>query len=134
MVTHLKQKSANHFIKVIFDSRRIEDCVLQKESLLQNSLLTRVQETLPNTGLQQFWQPMASPYGASLNSETLWHHVIFIHKHASTITRDNFFIPTVAQRYDHFSHMKLSFDEVSRIEEATRGQSDNNLWLALRNG
>ena len=113
-----------------FDPCRIEDRVLQKESL--NKLLTCLKETLPNTGLQQFWEP--SPYGASQSSETLWHHVIFTHKHASIIPRDKFFTPTVSQSYDHLSHMKLSFDEVSRIEMATRGQSDNDLWCALRSG
>ena len=113
-----------------FDPRRIEDRVFQNKSL--NKLLTRLKESLPNTGLQQFWEP--TPYGASLNSETLWHHVIFTHKHASTIPRDKFFTPTMSQCYHYLSHMKLSFDEVSRIEMATCGQSDNDLWCALRNG
>ena len=30
--------------------------------------------------------------------------------------------------------MKLPLDEVAMIEEATRGQSENELWFAIRNG
>ena len=54
--------------------------------------------------------------------------------HASTLVHENFLNPTLAQCYDYLSHMKLLQDEVAMIEEATQGQSDNELWFAIRNG
>ena len=50
------------------------------------------------------------------------------------ISAREFFNPTLAQCYDYLSHMKLLQDEVAVIEEATQGQSDNELWFAIRNG
>ena len=54
--------------------------------------------------------------------------------HASSLVQENFYNPTLAQCYDYLSHMKLPLDEVAMIEEATRGQSENELWFAIRNG
>ena len=53
--------------------------------------------------------------------------------HASTLVQENFYSPTLAQCHDYLSHMKL-LQEVAMIEEATRGQSENELWFAIRNG
>ena len=54
--------------------------------------------------------------------------------HASSLVQENFYNPTLAQCYDYLSHMKLPLDEVAMIEEATRGQLENKLWFAIRNG
>ena len=70
-----------------FDPRRTEDCVLHKEILQQ--LMVRLEKTVPNTGLMQFWQPGHS--GSQVHVETLWQHVIFSHQHASTAVQENFF-------------------------------------------
>lgn len=114
-----------------FDPRCTEHQTLDKQSL--NKLLNQVKKSVPNTGLQQFWVSNC-PESSTINSEILWRHVIFSHMHASTLVQENFFNPTLAQCFDYLSHMKLLQDEVSMIEEATRGQSDNELWFAIRNG
>ena len=125
--------SSKALCRSAFDPRRAEHQVLDKESL--NTLLNRLQKTVPYTGLQQFWGSNSTSHSAGcVNSEILWHHVIFSHAHASTMVQDNFFTPTLAQCYVHLSHMKLSPDEVARIEAATRDQSECELWFALRNG
>ena len=66
--------------------------------------------------------------------ETLWQHVIFSHQHAPTVVQEKFFVPGVAQCYDYLCDMTVSSDEVAKIEEATRGQGENDLWIVLRNG
>ena len=70
---------------------------------------------------------------SSINPKTLRHFVIFSRAHASTIFRDKCYDPTIPQCYDHLYNIKLLPSEVSAIEEATRGQSANELWLILRN-
>ena len=42
----------------------------------------------------------------------------------------SFFLP----RFEYLSNLELSYVEVQTIEAATRGQTDNDLWLALHNG
>lgn len=123
-------ESSKRLSRSTFDPRCAEHQVLDKESL--STLLSQVQKSVPNTGLQQFW--LSNCPDSTINSEMLWHHVIFSHMHASTLMQENFFNPTLAQCYDYLSHMKLLQDEVAMIEEATQGQSDNELWFAIRNG
>ena len=113
-----------------FDPRRTEDRVLHKERLQQ--LVVHLEKTVPNTGLMQFWQPGHS--GSQVHIETLWQHVIFSHQHASTVVQEKFFVPEVAQCYDYLRDMTISSDEAAKIEEATRGQGENDLWIVLRNG
>ena len=68
-----------------FDPRRTEDCVLHKQRLQQ--LMVRLEKTVPNTGVIQFWQPGHS--GSQVHVETLWQHVIFSHQHASTVVQES---------------------------------------------
>jgi len=77
-----------------FDPHRIEHRVLQKEGLLQ--LMICLEKTVPNTGLIQFWQPGHS--GSQVHVGTLWHHVIFSHKHASTVAQEK--KSSLSQRLD----------------------------------
>jgi len=110
-----------------FDPRIKEHQVVDKQAL--DKLLSRVQKSVP---LQQFFP--VDCFSSSVGAELLWRHVIFSHAHASTVAQERFFNPTLSQAYNYLSDMKLEPDEVAKIEEATRGQSDNNLWFALRNG
>ena len=103
---------------------------MNKQSL--DKLLSQIQKSVPNTGLKQLW--VSNCPDSTINYEILWRHVIFSHMHASTLVQENFFNPTLAQCYDYLSHMKLQLEEVRAIEEATQGQSDNELWFAIRNG
>ena len=48
--------------------------------------------------------------------------------------QENIFVPEVAQCYDYLRDMTISSDETAKIEEATRGQGENDLWVVLRNG
>ena len=45
-----------------------------------------------------------------------------------------FLVPEVAQCYDYLRGMTISNDEATKIEEATRGQGENDLWIVLRIG
>ena len=123
-------ESSNQLSRSTFDPRCAEHQVLNKQSL--NKLLSQVQKSVPSTGLQQFW--VSNCPDSTINYEILWRHVIFSHIHASTLVQENFFNPTLARCYDYLSHMKLLLDEVTMIEEATQGQSENELWFAIRNG
>ena len=110
-------ESSNHLSWSTFDPRCAEHQVLNKQSL--NKLLSQVQKSVPNTGLQQFW--VSNCPNSTINYEILWRHVIFSHMHASSLVQENFYNPTLAQCYDYLSHMKLPLYKVAMIEEATRG-------------
>ena len=94
-------------------------------------LLARIEKSVPTTGLQQFWQIKA--LGVEV-PQMLWNHVIFSHQHFSTVIRDKFFTPTVAQCYDYLHGMTLDNGEVAQIEATTQDQTECGLWFALRNG
>ena len=123
-------ESSNHLSRSTFDPHCAEHQVLNKQSL--NKLLSQVQKSVPSTGLQQFW--VLNCPSSTINYEMLWRHVIFSHMHASSLVQENFYNPKLAQYYDYLHHMKLRLDEVAMIEEATWGQSENELWFAIRNG
>ena len=123
-------ESSNHLSRSTFDPHSTEHQVLNKQLL--NKLLSQIQKSVPNTGLQQFW--VWNCPNSIINYEILWRHVIFSHMHASSLVQENYYNPTLAQSYDYLSHMKLPLDEVTMIEKATRGQSENELWFAIRNG
>ena len=55
--------------------------------------------------------------------------------HASSLVQENFYNATLAQCFDYLSymHMKFPLDKVAMIEEATWGQSENELRFAIRN-
>jgi len=91
--------------------------------------MVRLEKTVPNTGLVQFWQPGHSR--SQVHVGTLWHHVIFSHQHASTVLREKF---EIVQCYDYLRDMNITSDKAAKIEETTRGQGENNLWMILRNG
>ena len=111
-----------------FEPCHSEHCTLHKESL--DRLLVRIEKSVPTTGLQQFWLTKAP--GDEV-PQILWNYVIFSHKHFSTVMRDKFFTPTIAQCYDYLHGMILDHDEVARIETATKDQSECELWFALCN-
>ena len=64
----------------------------------------------------------------------LWGHVLFWHENASSVSCEKFSPSTEEQCLEYLSNLKLSYAEVQAIEAATRGQTDNDLWLALHNG
>ena len=68
------------------DPHHSDHQVLDKQLL--DNLLSHVQESVPHTGLQQFWNS-GSP-SISVNVEVLWRHVIFSRTHTSTIMQENF--------------------------------------------
>ena len=95
-------------------------------------LLCRIEKTVPNTGLSQFWRSRSNDL--DVPCPTLWNHVLFSQKHATTISSENWFVPTTPQCYEYLDKMKLDIDDTERIEAATRDQSDSELWHAMRNG
>ena len=100
-----------------------------------NILIADVKNSIPFTGLQQFW--LEKPSNESVNLEfsvNLWNHVIFSHDKLSSVVRDKFFTPTTADCYGYLGQMKLPVDVVENIEAATCQQSECELWFALWNG
>ena len=114
-----------------FNPHQSEHRLLDKHSM--DNLLCHVLEFIPNTGFQQFWESNTSS-DRSINPETLWRFVVFSHGHALSMAQHKFYDLTIPQYYDHLHNMKLLPNEVSTIEEGTRGQSANELWFILRNG
>ena len=101
-----------------------------------NQLLKRVQTSMPGTGLQQFWKTRPSEKAIPTENQlpALWNYVLFWHDNASSVSCEKFFTSTEGQCTEYFSNLTFSYDEVEAIEVATRGQADNDLWFALRNG
>ena len=100
-------------------------------------LLGQVQETMPNTGLQQFWRSKPCTDHTMPTSEEmamLWNYVIFSHQNITTIAQDKFFMPSAVDCHGFLREMKITQDIVDIIEIATREQSESELWHALRNG
>jgi len=115
-----------------FDPRHPLHRSIQEDKF--RSLLVNLQRTLPDTGLQQFWLKRSDDKCDDGEVSRLWRHVIFWHESVTTVCVDKFHKPTSAECFDYMNSMSLSPDEVQCIEKATRGQADNNLWLALHNG
>ena len=114
-----------------FDPRPTSHRTLNEEAT--KKLLCRIEKTVPNTGLSQFWRSHSSDL-EDAPSSTLWNHVLFTQKHATTIVGEKLFVPTTPQCYEYLDKMKLDIDDIGRIEAATRDQNDSELWHALRNG
>ena len=112
-------ESSNHLSRSKFDPHCAEHQVL-------NKLLSEVQKSVPH------WVAAIYCPDSTINYEILWRHVIFSHMHASTLVQENFYNPMLAQCYDYLSHMKL-LRTIAMIEETTQGQSENELWFAIRN-
>ena len=114
-----------------FDPRAVEhQGDVDKERVAK--LITRVRVSMPCSGLQHFWcdgpNTETSPSDVSLLS-----HVLFSHGSLnSTIKKIVDPTPIVCQQF--LQSMKLSRQEVTEIEGATREQSDSALWRAIRNG
>ena len=66
-------ESCSHLNQSKFDPHCAEHQVWNNQSL--NKLLSQVQKSVPNAGLQQFW--VSSCRDSTINGEILWHHVIF---------------------------------------------------------
>ena len=72
-------------------------------------LLAQVQKTMPNTGLQQFWQSKPCADHTIPTSEEitmLWNYVIFSHQKITTIAQDKFFKPSVVDCHGFLKEMK----------------------------
>ena len=72
-------------------------------------LLCRPEKTVPNTGLSQFWRSRSSDLDAPYS--TLWNHVSFSQKHATTIFSENLLVPTTPQCYEYLDIMKMTLKE-----------------------
>ena len=101
-------------------------------------LLTDLQNSVPNTGLQQFWRDSPNPRclqpAAEINNPSLWNHVLFSHKTWNSETHAVQVDPSVVDCHRFISSMQLSNSQVEAIEAATRTQSDSELWIVLHNG
>ena len=67
-----------------------------------NILIADIKNSIPFTGLQQFW--LEKPSNESVNLEfsvNLWNYVIFSHDKLSSVIRDKFFTPTTADCYGY---------------------------------
>ena len=95
-------------------------------------LLGRLKQTVPSTGLTQFWKFRATTL--NMSDSMLWNHVLFSQEHSTTLNCERLFEPTTQQCYEYLSKAKIDIHVVESIEGATRDQSDNELWHALRNG
>ena len=71
-----------------FNPHQPEHQVLDEHSM--EYLLSHALESVPNTGLQQFWQTN-SLTSTSINFEALQHYVFFSHAHTSTISQKKVF-------------------------------------------
>lgn len=124
------EDSAGRIPRSLYDPRPTIHRMLNEEAA--KKLLCRIEKTVPNTGLIQFWRSRSSDL--DVPCPTLWNHVLFTQKHATTLVSEKLFIPTTLQCYEYLDKMKLDIDEIERIEVATRDQNDSELWHALRNG
>ena len=101
-------------------------------------LLTDLQNSVPNTGLQQFWRDSPNPRclqpAAEINNPSHWNHVLFSHKTWNSETHAVQVDPSVVDCHRFISSTQLSNSQVEAIEAATRTQSDSELWIVLHNG
>lgn len=118
-----------------FDPRLPEHCGEINQDHLY-ALLTDVQKSVPNTGLQQFWCDSANPrYSQPVVEDTsLWNHVLFSHKTWNSEMREQVVDPSLADCYHFTNGMKLSYSQVAALEAATLAQSKSELWVMLHNG
>ena len=117
-----------------FDPRQPVHRVLDINSI--TSLLEDIKESMPNTGLKQFWESNAiqqQPLQLLKESFSLWNYVIFTHENYADFQEKFSAKPTSEQCYEYMKSMTLSKEVVDRIEETTREQADSKLWHALHN-
>ena len=117
-----------------FDPRQPKHRVIDINSV--TSLLEDIKESMPNTGLKQFWERNAIQQQSEQPRETFspWNYVIFSHEKYTEFQKEFADLPTREQCYEYMQSMSLSKEVVDRIEEMTREQADSKLWHALRNG
>ena len=117
-----------------FDPRQQRHRVLDINSVV--SLLEDIRETMPITGLKQFWERNAIQQQSEQPKETFspWNFVIFSHEQYVEFQKEFDDVPTREQCYEYMQSMTLSMEEAGRIEEMTREQADSKLWHALHNG
>ena len=91
-----------------FDPRQPNQRTLQMSGVTK--LLCAIRKSVPNSGLQQFWEMNTSvpPIIPSIQQElsTLWNHVIFCHENAAMLQR-TFFNPNMQQCFEYMTSMKL---------------------------
>ena len=83
------QPSTQLLQRCSFDPRYPQHRKINHSSV--NLLLAQVQKTMPNTGLQQFWQSKPCAGHTIPTSEEitmLWNYVIFSHQKITTIAQD----------------------------------------------
>ena len=120
-----------------FDPRLLEHRnEVNKDHL--HTLLSQIQKSMPNTGLQQFWcdAPNPKPSASAADNQTLWNHVLFSYKACiwNSDLHSKCMNPSTVDCYHFLNNMKLSHSEVTAKEAATHAQSESELWMALRNG
>ena len=88
---------------------------------------------MPSTGLQHFW---CDGPNKQINPDdiTLWSYVLFSHGTLNSTICKQIVDPTPVMCQQFLECMKLTDDQVSAIDATTCGQSDSELWQALRNG
>ena len=111
-----------------FDPRQHQHRILDTNAV--DKLLYSVQDSVPSTGLQQFWRSCNTSKVATL-TKSLWSHVIYSQIHPMTLHR---FSPSTDDCHKYLDSTRLPMSTVEDIEIATRDQSDCELWYALRNG
>lgn len=103
-----------------------------------HALLTDVQKSVPNTGLQQFWCNSSNPRYlqpvVDIDDPSLWNHVLFSHKTWNSEMRVQVVDPSLADCHHFINGMKLSYSHAAALEAATRAQSASELWVVLHNG
>ena len=96
-----------------------------------HALLTDVQKSVPNTGIQQFWCDSSNPrYLQPVVDTILWSHVLFSPKTWNC----EMHVPSLAECYHFINGMKISYSQVTALEAATRAQSESELWVMQHNG
>ena len=91
-----------------------------------NKLIADMENSVPLTGLEQFWLDKLSNGSVNLDfSVNLWSYMIFSHDKVSSIACEKFFAPTTADCYAFLHQMKLPIDVVENVEVATRLQSED---------
>jgi len=103
-----------------------------------DKLLTQIEQTVPNTGLQQFWRDNPNfedrIVAQAEESALLRNPIIFSHDMVARIIPSKFFVPTVSECNKYLRELSMSVETVQRIKTATRDQLDCDLWHSLCNG
>ena len=102
-------QATNSIKRSSFDPRFVEHRVeINKDHLY--TLLSQIQKSVPDTGLQQFWCDVPNPrYSVSVaDNQTLWNHVLFSYKTWNSDVHSKCTNPSPVDCYCFLDNMKLS--------------------------